>query len=752
MGRHEEVEALWKEYFRDPSQWWDNRNIKLSPSCPDFKHKATRKALWFGLSSPPWVLEELRRRPAMLLADKALQQYKDKSGNVGTVLIHQTFQADDATFVGLLRASAKKKDLYGGIRVHADSLKSGLLEKSSYAADAVVSMYAKCGELSKAKQMLYELPHRNVVSWTALIAGCTQNGYNEEAVACYKRMQHEGISPNAVTFTCVLTACGSLGTSDMGKEIHDEVTRQGLLGENIVLGTALVHMYAKCGALVKAEQVLRELPVHNVVSWSALIAGYAQQGKGEEALKCFEEMQTKGLVPNLVTFMAVLKACGSIRAVVKGTQIHDELAKQGLLRSSIALGTAVMDMYCKCGALLKAKHVLEELPVRDTVAWNALITGYVQQGQSLDALNCFEWMRQDGVSPDAVTFTCILKACGSIRAPDWGEKIHDEITRQDLLKDSPVLGTALIDMYAKCGALAKAQHMLDELPVRDVATWNALITGYAQEEQGQDALNCLERMQREGLLPNVVTFTCILMACGSIGAIDKGEQIHDEITRQGLLQSNVALGNVLVSMYAKCGALDKAAQVVEELSIVDVVSWSALIAGYAREGRGKEALECFKLMQQNGLSPDAVTFSSVLSACSHSGLVDEGEHFFASMRTTFGIKPDIEHYMCMVNLYGHAGHLGKAVAAIKQMPSSDYSVIWSALLAACCKWSDVNVGRWAFNHAIQVDKSDAAPYICMAKLYASAGMQEDADMIEAMRVKIKVLRSRHSARNNKWEA
>lgn len=516
-----------------------------------------------------------------------------------------------------------------------------------------------------------------------------------------------------------------------GVRLHDDILKRGLLRR---CSDALAFMYANCGAFSKAKELLYAYHSKDLFSWTALIAGYARQGLYQDSLNCFQKLQSEGLSPDAVTFASILKACGNLKAADMGKNIHDEIARQGLLGNDIVLGSALVYMYAKCGALASAQQVLEELPTRNVVSWSALIAGYAQEGQGEQALHCFERMQREGFSPDEVTFVCVLKACGTIGAVDKGEQIHEVIARQGLLDNNIVLGSALVDMYAKFGALTKAQQILEEMPSRNVVSWSALIAGYAQEGQGEQALSCFKQMQREGLSPNAITFASILKACGSIGDIERGEQIYDEVARQGLLGKNVILGTAVVDMYVKCGALAKAQKVLEELPYRDSVSWSALITGLSHQGQGEQALKCFQQMLSEGLSPDAVTFSCVLNSCSHLGLLEDAHMYFMNMNRKYGVKPSIEHYTCMVDLFGRAGHLDKAARIIQEMPFYDYAAVLSTLLGACRKWGDVNVGRWAFEQAINIDKRDGSTYVIMADTYAAAGMQEDANMINFLKM------------------
>ena len=444
------------------------------------------------------------------------------------------------TFVESLKECAKEKDLCRGCRLHADILQNGSLGTSPYIATALINMYAKCGVLAKAHQVLQEVPAPNVVAWNALITGYVHDGRGHQALECLESMQRECMNPDAVTFICSLKACGDMGALNKGKQIHNKIVmNKGLLEKNVELGNALVDMYAKCGALATAQNVLDLLPLRDVVSWSALIAGYSEKGHGYEAIKCFGQMQRECISPDEVTFICILKACGSIGAIDKGMEIHDAIINRGMLDKQIALGNALLDMYVKCGLLEKAQCLLEDIPIRNVVSWSTLIAGYTDKGEGHKALDCFEQMQREGLSPNDVTFICVLKACGSLRHIDKGKQIHDHICRRKMLKENIVLGNALVDMYAKCGELVKAQYVFQKLLIRNVVSWSTLIDGYAQAGLGHAALQCFDKMQADGLSPNMVTYICTLKACGNEGDINKGKQIHDEIAGKGLLVKDV---------------------------------------------------------------------------------------------------------------------------------------------------------------------------------------------------------------------
>ena len=373
--------------------------------------------------------------------------------------------------ISLLKHYGKTNSLSSGRILHDFLLRSTCFDHDQSLQNLLVDMYGSCGSLKEAQNIFDSLLHPNVYSWNVLLHGYGKHGSLAEARSVFERIPH----PDVCSWN------------------------------------TLIKLVSQYGCLDDTKFVFGMIPYRNVVSWNALITGYAEHDQNEEVLKCYEQMLSEGLSPNEVTYIGVLNACGSTRAIHKGTLIHEEIVSKDLLKKDISLASALVSMYAKCGALVKAHSGFEEIRVRNVVSWNALITGYVQHGQEHEALNSFERLRTEGFLPNAVTFTCILKACGSVGAIDKGKQIHDEIVNLGLLKEDLVLGNALVDMYVKYGMMEKAQEVLQKLLIRDVVSWNSLFAGYVQHGWDHKALDCYELMQFEGLTPNAITFTCIFM-------------------------------------------------------------------------------------------------------------------------------------------------------------------------------------------------------------------------------------------------
>ncbi|KAH7283498.1 hypothetical protein KP509_34G009900 [Ceratopteris richardii] len=596
-----------------------------------------------------------------------------------------------------------QRDIERGCKLHSIILKWGLLERSPFIGNTLMSMYIKCGALVQARGLFDQFPARDVASWTLLISGYADHGHVQEALQLFEKMQHEGEAPNAFTLSCMLKVCGLTQTADKGRELHALILRKGLLMTDTVLGNALLDMYAKWGALTRVHHVFHELPNRNLVTWNALIAGYCQQGEGEAALHLFRQMKEEGFAPDSITFLSAVKACSCIEALKRGSEVHTEIVRRGILENHDVLANALTDMYARCGAFTMAQDMLKSLSTKNIIAWTALMAGYSQFGRSEDTLCCFESLRQEGLYPNTVTYISALNACASLKAIDVGKKIHGEVVSRGLLGMDPTLGSTLVYMYCKCGELAKAQELFEELPARDVVSWTVLIMECCENNHGEKALGYFDRMRCEGFSPDEVALLCVLKVCGSIGAVEKGDEVYVEIARKNLIGKLSILSSALVDMYAKCHALAKAQEVFDMLPSQDVSSWTALISGYCQIGQHDVVLQTFSKMILRGPEPNVITFMVVLSACGILGLVHEGQIYYHVMSSYYGIIPISQHHTCMVNLFGREGQLEKAMAMLEKIPPSERLPACFALLNSCKNLKSMKIARFVFKNAIDLD-------------------------------------------------
>jgi pentatricopeptide repeat protein len=477
------------------------------------------------------------------------------------------------------------------------------------------------------------------------------------------------------------------------------------------------------------------------------------------------EKKKKIIAPNAVTLLCALKACAMARDVRKGEEVHKEIASKecGLLSSSeeevTMLVNALVDMYGKCGRLGKAQRVLEEAgPMRNVVTWNALIGGYAEANRLGEAWECLERMREDdGLEPNAVTFICMLKACGQCGALEQGQHLHASIAAscsEALLKtnthnnnnnnndnnndnnnndndngNNTALGNAVVDMYARCGAVSRAREVLDRLPDRTLLSWSALIAGYARLGRAREAAGCLGAMRKQGLAPNAVTLASMLKALGgstsTSTSASAGLQASGFVVDRRLLEKEIVLGNATVAMYARRGMLDEARSVADQLPAHDVVTWNALIAGLAEQGQGPPALACFERMRSDGIVPNATTFLSAIHACRRSGLSEPALALLSDMRNRYRLLPGTQHHACLVAALGDAGHLQMAASIISTVPDHD-PALWLALLASCSRWgANAGLALLAFDRVLQMDRACAPAYVLIARILTASGLLDD---------------------------
>eukprot|EP01018_Ginkgo_biloba_P037424 Gb_17094 [translate_table: standard] len=636
-------------------------------------------------------------------------------------------QPDNFTFPFVLKACANLSTLQEGIEIHYNIVKTGF-ETNVYVANALIDMYAKCGSVEDASLVFDRMSTRDVVSWTAMIAGYAQNGYPVEALSLFHKMLFAEVEPNSITMLSVLSACAHLRALPQGKWIHDFINRSGF-ETDVAVCNSLLSMYVKCGSIETARHLFDKMAERNVISWSTMIAGYGHSGHALEALILFKQMQLAGVKPNSITIVGLIPACAHLGALQQGKCVHEYTIRNGF-DSDVSVGNSLVAMYAKCGNLHIARQLFDKMPTRDVVSWSAMIGGYTQNGHAPEALALFNQMQQADVKPNSVTMLSVLSACAQSGALQQGKWIHDYIGRNGFESDVSVWNS-LIDMYAKCGSMELACQLFDKMSKRDVVSWNAMIVGYAQNGHAKEALTLFYRMQQAEVTPDSFTMVSVLLACAHLGALQQGQLMHDYIIKSGL-ESDVFVGTALIDMYAKCGTIDIARQYFDHMLYRDVVSWSAMIAGYGMHGHGEDALALFFQLQQTGTKPDNIIFISVLSACSHAGLVDEGWQLFYYMSRDYSITPRVEHYACMVDLLGRAGKLYEAQHFIRNMPLEPNVDVWGALLGACKIHNNIDLGERVAEYLFDLETKDAGHYILLSNIYAAAGKWDDAAKVRKM--------------------
>eukprot|EP01018_Ginkgo_biloba_P034481 Gb_05488 [translate_table: standard] len=507
-----------------------------------------------------------------------------------------------------------------------------------------------------------------------------KEGRMKEAMGFLQSMDHGGIQVGSVIHAYLLQGCVNMKALAEGKMVHSHMIKSGL-EPDIFVENNLVNMYAKCGSVVDARQVFDKMTTRNVFSWNTMITGCA-----------------------------------------------------------------------KYGSIEVARHLFDIMPERDLVSWNAMIAGYAQHGNGDEALTYFLRMLSSGMKPDRITFTSVLSVCArfvpleqekrALSTLEHGKQVHTHIITTGF-ESNVVVGSSLTDMYAKCGSMENAHKVFVNMPERNVVSWTAMILGYSQNGHGEVALKLFCQMLCTGLTPDQFTFVIVLSACASLAALEHGKQVHAHIIRFKL-ESNVFVSNALITMYAKSGSVEDAFLVFDKMSERDVISWNSMIAGYAQHGQGKEAVQLFEQMLQSSMKPNDITFIGVISACSHAGLVDQGRQYFECMCRDHCITPKTDHYACMIDLLGRAGHLGEAEDFLKSMPIEPDAVVWGTLLAACRIHGNMDLGKRAAEGLLELDSENDATYVLLANIYAAGGRWDDVAKVR------KLMKDKRVKKNPGW--
>lgn len=356
--------------------------------------------------------------------------------------------------------------------------------------------------------------------------------------------------------------------------------------------------------------------------------------------------------------------------------------------------------------------------------------GYSRSNSPIEAIPLFSQLLSFGFLPDEYTFPSVIKACSSAKALEEGKQIHCLVFKLGL-NHNIYICPSLISMYTECNDVDSARRVFEKMLDPCVISYNAIITGYAKCSRPNEALSLFRELQVKSLKPTDVTMLSVLSCCALLGSLDLGKWIHEYVKKHGF-DKYIKVSTAVIDMYAKCGSLEDAVNVFENMSVRDTPAWSAMIVAYATHGKGYKAIETFEEMRKSGVQPDEITFLGLLYACSHNGLVAEGWGYFSSMRDKYGIFPGIKHYGCMVDLLSRTGHLDEAYKFIDELPIKPTPILWRTLLAACSSHGDVELGKRVMERIFELDDSHGGDYVILSNLCARAGRWEDVDYLRKL--------------------
>ncbi|XP_038714858.1 pentatricopeptide repeat-containing protein At5g48910-like [Tripterygium wilfordii] len=469
------------------------------------------------------------------------------------------------------------------------------------------------------------------------------------------------------------------------KQVHAFVIRTAHIQDHYVAGTLLkCYLNPDFSNLDCAIKVFNCVPNPNVFVWNTILKGCLEKNEPYLVMYFYSKMVLGCSRPNKFTFPTLLKACSITQDEREGVQVHAHVVKKGF-SGNVHLRSSGVRMYASFGKVEEARRMLDGDGDPDVVCWNAMIDGYFK--------------------------------CGNVAA---AKELFDSMPKKNIGSYN-----AMISGLAECGMIEVARNLFDEMTERDDISWSAMIDGYIKAGNFKEALEVFNSMQKEKIGLQKFVLSSVLAGCANVGALDQGRWIHAYIVSNSIHLDPV-LGTALLDMYAKCGCLDLAWDVFEKMKKREDFTWNAMIGGLAIHGRANEAVELFCKMQREKVRPNGITFVSLLNACAHAGMVDKGLQILNSMKREYGIEPAVEHYGCVVDLLGRAGKLSEAEELINSMPVKPDAAVWGALLGACRKHENVELGEKVGKILLEIEPENSGRYALLSNIYAKVGRWDDA--------------------------
>uniref|UniRef100_A0A7N1A2F7 Pentatricopeptide repeat-containing protein n=1 Tax=Kalanchoe fedtschenkoi TaxID=63787 RepID=A0A7N1A2F7_KALFE len=476
----------------------------------------------------------------------------------------------------------------------------------------------------------------------------------------------------------------------------------------------LLASYARVGDIPSARQLFDMLPQREIDSWNAILAAYSRRNCQAEVLGLYEQMKLEGVRRSSSSFTMAIKACAGLLDLEKGEEIRECAVGSGY-EDDVYVESAVLNLYAKCGKMSEAMRAFDKMRRRDIVSWTTMITALSQCERGEGAVDLYRRMRNEGIEGDRVAMLGIIKACAAVGDPRLGLSTHGHLVRKDLMDSSTE--TSLLSMYAKHGYMKQALHVFETMHRQTVISWGALVSGFAQNGYAAETLELLAKMVSNGFDPEVVSIVSALSACSQVGYFKLGKSIHGYITRR--LGYERVSGTGIIDLYTKCGSFSSARAQFECISSPDLVCWNAMIAAYGVHGQGKEALSLFIQLTEQDIQPNHATFAALLSALSHSGLVEEGQYWFHKMISQFHIAPMEKHYACMVDLLSRAGKLDEAHKLLQSAETEVGISVWVSLLSGSHNHGSFYIGEAAAEKILKLNPDDLGIYALISNFFAA---------------------------------
>lgn len=614
-----------------------------------------------------------------------------------------------------LALKACRRDPKRGCQIHGFSITSGFTSFVCV-SNAVMGMYRNAGRFSNAMRIFENLVDPDVVSWNTILSGFYDN---QAALDFVVRMKSAGFVFDPFTYSTALSFCVGSEGFGLALQLQSTALKSGLESD-VVVGNSFITMYSRAGSFGDAKRVFDEMVVKDMISWNSLLSGLSQGGDfGFEAVAVFREMMREGVEVDHVSFTSVITTCCHEPDLKLARQVHCLCIKRGY-ETLVEVGNVLISSYWKCGVSEAVESVFYQMSERNVVSWTTMISANKD-----DAVSIFHKMRLDGVCPNEVTFVGLINAVKCNGQVKEGLKIHGICIKTGFVSKLSI-GNSFITMYAKFEALGDAKKAFDEIAFREIISWNAMISGFAQNGFSHEALKMFLSAAAE-TMPNEYTFGSVLNAIASAEDISlkHGQRCHARILKFGFSICRV-VSSALLDMYAKRGSINESEKVFNEMPERNQFVWTSIISAYSNHGDIESVMNLFQEMVKENVAPDLVTFLSVLTACNRKGMVDKGYEIFNSMTKDYKLEPSHEHYSCMVDMLGRAGRLEEAEEVMSEVPGGPGESMLQSMLGSCRLHGNMKMGAKVAELAMEMKPELSGSYVQMYNIYAEKGQWEKA--------------------------
>ncbi|XP_027159845.1 pentatricopeptide repeat-containing protein At3g03580-like [Coffea eugenioides] len=559
-------------------------------------------------------------------------------------------------------------------RIHSLIITLGL-HNSVLFSGKLISKYSQFKDPLASLSIFGQSSHKkNVYLWNTIIRAMTHNGLYSTALDFYTQMRELRIVPDNYTLPSVINSCANLLDFETAKLVHDHVLEVGF-GSDLYICNALIDMYSRLNNLDRARNVFDGMSKRDLITWNSLISGYSSNGYRDEALEFFYKLRMVGLLPDCFTVSSVLPACSGLMEVVEGQLIHGLVEKIGVMRDVI-VSNGLLSMYFKFDKLVDCEKVFNKMDVRDTVTWNTMICGFFNSSLYDESIRLFFQMVHD-FEPDKITLSSVLQACGHVRDLKSGRSVHDYMVKNRYTGDITA-NNLLINMYTKCGELLASREVFDSMKSRDLVSWNSMISGYAENEFYEEAIELFNMMKME-LEPDSITYVILLTLCTQSTNRYFATQLHCTLLKQGF-DSIITVGNSLIDMYAKVGELDNSLEQFENMEARDVVTWNTIIAACGHCEDCSLGLRMISRMRNKGITFEVPTLLSTLTLCSFLGAKRQAKELHGCI-FRLGFESDVSIGNAVIEMYSKSGILWYSMRVFKLMKTKDV-ISWTALISA----------------------------------------------------------------------